>query len=222
MRRRSRQDDQPLLEAALESGDLVEAGKVLLGIVRSRRDRRERALACVELASLHMLTGDLQGTDARSALTRARQLDSAVVAQPLYRALHWEAAALDQAPAREVRTALRDFEADSGTAHYHAASAHFMVGSKRGALKHLQRALAAGLPKHVLWRCHSLKGYVHEQAGQWELAAESIEAALNGAPEAERQVEKLALASVLLELNEAAQATAVLDSVEDAHLTELQ
>src|SRR5690606_4546428 len=122
---------------------------------------------------------DESADEAEVALRDVLRFDRSSGDSPLFQALYWELQALNGARPREVRRAMRLLRSSGDAqAHYHAANALVLAGSSRGALLHLDLAISAGLPHHLLWRSHSLQGVVHEQLGEFREAADAIERAI--------------------------------------------
>lgn len=215
------QDELPSVNAALANGDTEKATGILEQLATRRGARRNRALAWLQLASLRLMSGSDPLESSREALMQALRLHAAVAREPLCQGVHWELRALEGARAREVRAGLRQLrQCRDGTAHYHAANAQLMIGSRTGALLHLRLALESGIPDHVRWRCHSLAGYVREQQGDFERAVTECEASVRFSSGMDRQLERLALAANLIEIREARRAVHVLAEVDDSLLPE--
>jgi tetratricopeptide (TPR) repeat protein len=165
------------------------------------RDRRGQAQALIHLAACYALYGP-EGLDGGwPALRTAVAADPTLASDPLYQALYWEFEAYRGAPSSDVKRGLRSLPATlPPMAGYHRAAALLSVGANTSALRRLRLLASDALPTYLVWRCDSLLGQAHEALGHWQEAADAYARASSAAPVSEREPERLALASCLLEL----------------------
>lgn len=208
--------------AALADGRYEDAFAMLEDAARRHRARGAQARCWLQLAAGYALYGVDGLENGVPALKRALAADPALASDPLVQALTWEFDAYRGAAASDVKRGLRAVPAElPPLAAYHAGAALLSVGAAKGALRRLESLTDADLPAYLVWRRWSLLGQAHEALGGWDAAAIAYAAAVDGAPNAEREPERLAYAGCLLELGRHVEALAVLGEVAPEALDEV-
>lgn len=180
--------------------------------------RQGQGQAWLQLAALYALYGEDGIENGMPALRSAVSVDAGLVTHPLYRALFWEFAAYRGGSVGDVKRGLKDVDESHPVAGYHAASALFVVDAPKSASRRLMALKEPELPVYLRWRRWSLLGQSREAMGEWESAAEAFTCAVESAPPAEREPERLSLAGALVELGRTDEAVACLDLVDEERL----
>lgn len=206
--------------AALAEGRYEAAFELLEGAARRHGDRAGGRY-WLHLAACYALYGSDGLEGGVPALRAAIAADANLATEPLYQALYWEFEAYRGGAASDVKRGLRAAAAEwPPVASYHAAAALLTVGAAKSALRRLEALDPAALPTYLAWRHASLVGQAQEELGEWAAAADAYAAAAAAAPEGEREPERLAYASCLLELGRAGEVLEVLEAVDEAALDE--
>jgi tetratricopeptide (TPR) repeat protein len=219
MFRRSRTLDLEPAQRALAEGQYDVAFALLEDAVRRPTGRAMQGLVWLHLAAVYALYADDGVDNGMPALKQAVAADPGLAEHPLYRALYWEFAAYRGGSVGDVKRGVR--QVPSGTdaiAGYHAASALLAAGAPKSAAKRLTQLDDEVLPAYLVWRRSSLLGQCREALGDWSGAAQAFARAVELAPEAECEPERLSLAGALLELGEADEALRELARVDESAL----
>ena len=215
MFRRQRGPDLESAHRALALGQYDVALSMLENAAR-RATRQGQGLTWLLLAELYALYGEEGLENGQPALRVAVTIDPNLAAHPLYLALFWEFAAYRGGAIGDVKRGLKDLpEEGDPVAAYHAGSALFAVDAPKSAAKRLLAVEQQDLPVYLRWRRSSLLGQCKEAMGEWEGAAEAFAKAIELAPAAEREPERLSLAGALIELGRTVEAVETLESVQD-------
>src|SRR5690606_36119784 len=150
----------------------------------------------------------------RSAVTS----DASLATNPLYRALFWEFAAYTGGSVGDVKRGLKDVDETNAVSTYHATIAVLAVDAPNRCRRQLAALREAQLPVYLRWRRWSLLGQCREAMGEWEGATEAFTCAVDAAPPAEKEPERLSLAGALVELGRTEEAVACLNAVEEERL----
>lgn len=206
--------------SALAEGRYEAAFAMLEGAARRHGARAAGARYWLHLAACYALYGSEGLEGGVPALRAAVAADPNLGDDPLYQALYWEFEAYRGGAASDVKRGLRTRGSAEAppVAAYHAAAALLTVGAAKSALRRLEALDPAALPAYLGWRHASLVGQAQEEMGEWVEAAAAYAAAAAAAPAAEREPERLAYASCLLELGRAGEVLAVLDEVDESGL----
>lgn len=200
---------------ALAEGRYEAAFSFLEGAAKRQRGKALQARYWLHLASFYALYGADGLENGVPTLKMAVAADPNLVEEPLYLALFWAFDAYRGAATSDVKRGLRTVVTDDAPeAAYHAAAALQAVGSPKGALRRLQSLDEAILPTYLQWRRWSMLGQAHEALGAWSDAADAYLNAVAQAPANEREPERLAYASCLLEMGRAAEVLEVLQEVD--------
>lgn len=211
-----------LAHSALAEGRYEAAFAALEGAAKRQRRRELQGRFWLHLAACYALYGEDGLENGVPALKASVASDPSLVGDPHYQALYWEFDAYRGAAASDVKRGLRAIPSDvPAIAAYHAGAALLAVGVPKGALGRLEPLRDADLPAYLVWRRWSLLGQAHEAMGDWTAAAVAYAAAVDGAPVAEREPERLAYASCLLELGRVDEVLAVLGEVDETVLDEI-
>jgi tetratricopeptide (TPR) repeat protein len=206
-------------QVALAEGRYETAFALLEGAARRHAGRASAARYWLHLAACYALYGEDGLEGGVPALRAAIAADANLGDDPLYQALFWEFEAYRGGSASDVKRGLRTIPLDlPPIAAYHAAAALLTAGAAKSALKRLDTIVAVDLPAYLAWRRSSLVGQAQEELGDWAAAAEAYAEAAGQAPEDEREPERLAYASCLLELGRAGEVLAVIAEVDEAAL----
>jgi len=209
-------------QSALAEGRYEAAFATLEGAARRQRERGLQGWYWLHLAACYALYGEEGLESGVPALKAAVASDPNLATDPLYLALYWEYEAYRGGAASDVKRGLRSAPPDlPPIAAYHAGAALLAVGAAKSALRRLEPLTDAALPTYLIWRRWSLLGQVHEALGDWTSAAVAYAAALDGAPVAEREPERLAYASCLLELGRIDEVLVVVGEVDEARLDDV-
>lgn len=209
-------------QSALAEGRYEAAFATLEGAARRQRARGLQGWYWLHLAACYALYGDEGLENGVPALKAAVASDPKLVADPLYQALYWEFDAYRGGAASDVKRGLRAVTtAWPPIAAYHASAALLAVGAAKSALRRLEPRTDDDLPTYLVWRRWSLLGQVHEALGDWASAAIAYAEAVDGAPAAEREPERLAYASCLLELGRPDEVLVVVAELDEAGLDDV-
>jgi len=216
MFRRSRVVDLEPARRALAQGRYDVAFALLEDAARGGFARAAQAQYWLHLAAVYALYAEDGVENGVPALRSAVASDPNLAEDPLYRALFWEFAAYRGDTVGDVKRGIRQVPARADAiAAYHAASALLAAGAPKSAAKRLTLLPIAELPAYLVWRRWSLLGQSREALGDWSGAAEAFGKAVELAPEAERDPERLSLAGTLLELADPEAALAELERVDE-------
>jgi tetratricopeptide (TPR) repeat protein len=200
---------------ALAEGRYEAALALLEGAALRHGSRAAGARYWLHLAACYALYGSDGLEGGVPALRSAIAADPNLGDDPLYQALYWEFEAYRGGAASDVKRGLRTAAANlPPIAAYHVAAALLTVGSAKSALRRLEALDPASLPTYLAWRHASLVGQANEELEEWAVAAEAYASAAAAAPAPEREPERLAYASCLLELGRAGEVLAVLEDVD--------
>ena len=219
MFRRSRTLDLEPAQRALAQGQYDVAFALLEDAARRPNGRAAQGLVWLHLAAVYALYAEDGVDNGMPALKQAVGADPGLAEHPLYRALYWEFAAYRGGTVGDVKRGVRQIP--SGTdaiAGYHAASALLAAGAPKSAAKRLSQLEDEALPAYLVWRRWSLLGQCREALGDWSGAAQAFARAVELAPEAECEPERLSLAGALLEIGEAQEALRELERVDEGAL----
>lgn len=212
--RRARPAPIESAQQALAQGQ-YELALSMLETAARKAARQGQGQAWLQLAALYALYGEEGIENGVPALRSAVAVDANLADHPLYRALFWEFAAYRGGSIGDVKRGLKDVNEADPVAAYHAASALFAVDAPKSASRRLVAIDEAKLPAYLRWRRWSLLGQCREAMGEWEGAAEAFERAVESAPAAEREPERLSLAGALVELGRTEEAIVRLGEVEE-------
>ena len=215
--RRGRWTPLESAQQALAQGQ-YELALSMLETAARKAARQGQGQAWLQLAALYALYGEEGIENGLPALRAAVAADANLVNHPLYRALFWEFAAYRGGSIGDVKRGLKDVTEADPVAAYHAASALFAVDAPKSASRRLLAIDEAKLPAYLRWRRWSLLGQCREAMGEWEGAAEAFAKAVDTAPPAEREPERLSLAGALVELGRTEEALACLAEVDESLL----
>lgn len=219
MFRRSRVVDLEPAREALAEGRYDVAFALLEDAARGGFARAAQGRYWLHLAAVYALYAEDGVENGVPALRSAVAADPNLGEDALYRALYWEFAAYRGDTVGDVKRGIRQIPARADAlAAYHAASALLAAGAPKSAAKRLTLLPVAELPAYLVWRRWSLLGQSREALGDWSGAAEAFGRAVELAPEAERDPERLSLAGALLELGDAPAALAELDHIDESAL----
>ncbi|MEJ2668688.1 MAG: hypothetical protein P8Z81_16610 [Deinococcales bacterium] len=186
MFRRSRVVDLEQARRALAQGQYDVAFAILENAARGGFARGAQAQYWLHLAAVYALYAEDGVENGMPALRSAVTADPSLAEDPLYRALYWEFAAYHGGTVGDVKRGIRQVPARAEpVAGYHAASALLAAGAPKSAAKRLSLIRAEELPTYLVWR-------------RWSLLARAVE----HAPAAERDAERLSLAGALLEVGD--------------------
>ncbi len=202
---------------ALAQGE-YDLALTMLETAARRSARQDQGQAWLQLAALYALYGEDGIENGLPALRAAARSDANLAEHPLYRSLFWEFSAYRGCSVGDVKRGLKDVTEADPTATYHAASALFAVDAPKSASRRLMAVDEESLPAYLRWRRWSLLGQCREAMGEWEGAAEAFALAVQTAPPAERDPERLSLAGALVELGRTEDAVDCLGEVEEAQL----
>jgi tetratricopeptide (TPR) repeat protein len=209
-------------QSALAEGRYEAAFATLEGAARRQRARGLQAWYWLHLAACYALYGEEGLENGVPALKAAVAADPKLMSDPLYQTLYWEFDAYRGGAASDVKRGLRSIAGSlPPIAAYHAGAALLAVGAAKSALRRLEPLSDDTLPTYLVWRRWSLLGQVHEALGDWTSAAVAYAAAVDGAPAAEREPERLAYASCLLELGRVDEVLLVVGDVDEAGLDDV-
>lgn len=218
MFRRHRGPDLESAHRALALGQYDVALSMLEHAAR-RATRQGQGLTWLLLAELYALYGEEGLENGQPALRAAVALDPNLASHPLYLALFWEFAAYLGGAIGDVKRGLKDLPEDGDpVAAYHAGAALFAVDAPKSAAKRLLALDHDELPVYLRWRRWSLLGQCKEAMSEWEGAVAAFSEAIELAPVAEKEPERLSLAGALIELGRTNEAVKTLGSVDDALL----
>ncbi len=215
--RRGRTAPLESAQQALAQGEYDLALSMLETAAR-KAARQGQGQAWLQLAALYALYGEDGIENGMPALRSAVSADASLATHPLYRALFWEFAAYRGGSVGDVKRGLKDVDESNPLAAYHAASALFAVDAPKSAGRRLTEVREAQLPVYLRWRRWSLLGQCQEAMGEWEAAAEAFTCAVEAAPPAEREPERLSLAGALVELGRTEEAVTCLGAVDETRL----
>ena len=219
MFRRSRVVDLEPARRALAQGQYDVAFAILEDAARGGFARAAQAQYWLHLAAVYALYAEDGVENGVPALRSAVTADPNLADDALYRALYWEFAAYRGGSVGDVKRGIRQVPARAeAVAGYHAASALLAAGAPKSAAKRLLLLPVAELPVYLVWRRWSLLGQSREALGDWSGAAEAFRDAVELAPEAERDPERLSLAGALLELADPQAALSELARVDEEAL----
>lgn len=219
--RRSPLSELEPAQRALAQGRYEVAFALLENAARRPAGRSTQAVLWLHLAAAYALYG-LDGVDNGLVVLRsAVHADPNIAQHALYCALFWEFAAYRGDPVGDVKRGVKAvIGGDDPIARYHAGSALVAAGAPKTAARTLSGLGDADLPTHLVWRRWSLLGQAYEQLGDWPGAAEAFGVSARLAGGAEREAERLSLASCQLELGDAAEAKSTLDVIDESLLSQ--
>jgi len=216
MFRRSRVVDLEPARRALAQGQYDVAFAILENAARGGFARGAQAQYWLHLAAVYALYAEDGVENGMPALRSAVTADPSLAEDPLYRALYWEFAAYHGGTVGDVKRGIRQVPARAEpVAGYHAASALLAAGAPKSAAKRLSLMRAEELPTYLVWRRWSLLGQCREALGDWSGAAQAFASAVELAPAAERDPERLSLAGALLEVADPPAALAELAHIDE-------
>jgi len=219
MFRRSRSVDLEPAQRALAEGQYDVAFALLEDAARRPYGRGAQGQYWLHLAAVYALYAEDGVDNGMPALKQAVASDPNLAEHPLYRALYWEFAAYRGGSGGDVKRGVRQVPSDvDPVAGYHAASALLGAGAPKSAAKRLAQLDDDTLPAYLVWRRWSLTGQCREALGDWTGAAYAFARAVELAPEAECEPERLSLAGALLELGESQEALRELERVDETAL----
>ncbi len=213
---------------ALSEGRYEVAFALLENAARRGRRGHDAGLLKLLLAAVYALYEEDGLEGGLHALQEALEAEPTLVEHPLYRALRWEFAAYSgssgdgggsnsNAPATlraDIKKgAVAVAGAGDAVAAFHAARALLTVGASGRAIKILEGIPKASLPRYLVWRCWSLLGRALEGRSDFEGAREAFANAVATSCGADREGERLSLASSLIETDHAAESLEVLAEV---------
>jgi tetratricopeptide (TPR) repeat protein len=210
-----------LLEHAtslLAHGEYEAAFDALEEAARSR-DAPRRARALLELASLNALYGERGASALESCLDEAARVYPPVARTPRFEALRatlgaWRAPEPDLAEIRRIVEA--EGAAGDAVAAFHLLDALEASGALDAAGRLLSRIASDQLPRHLVWRYHSIAGRIHLALGRSAEAVGDHARAVELAPPAERNEEILHWCEALIEAGRAAESVALLSELSGA------
>lgn len=216
--RRQRASELESAYQALAQGD-YDVALAMMESAAKRATRQAQGPSWLQLAALYGLYGEDGIENGQPALRKAVTADPNLASHPLYRALFWEFAAYKGGSVGDVKRGLKEVpESGEDVASYHAAAALFAVDAPKSAARRLGTIDVAALPTYLRWRRWSLLGQCREAMGEWDEAIEAFTQAIELAPVAEREPERLSLAGALVELGRTEEAVLTLSQVDDDNL----
>jgi tetratricopeptide (TPR) repeat protein len=200
---------------ALAEGRYEAAFALLETAAKRPRARAAQAQYWLHLAAVYALYGVDGLENGGPALKAAVTADPNLASDPLYQTLFWEFAAYRGGAVSDVKRGLRLVAVEAQPlAAYHACAALLAVGAAKSALRRLETLESDDLPAYLVWRRWSLLGQAHEALSDWDAAAAAYAEAVERAQGPERSVERLSLATCLLELGRSDEVLGVIDAVD--------
>ena len=200
---------------ALAEGRYETAFELLESAAKRPRARAAQAQYWLHLAAVYALYGVDGLENGGPALKAAVTADPNLASDPLYQTLFWEFAAYRGGAVSDVKRGLRLVAVEAQPlASYHACAALLAVGAAKSALRRLETLEPDALPAYLVWRRWSLLGQAHEALSDWDDAASAYSQAVACAQGPERSVERLSLATCLLELGRSDEVLGVIEAVE--------
>ena len=200
---------------ALAEGRYEAAFELLETAARRPRARGAQAQYWLHLAAVYALYGVDGLENGGPALKAAVTADPNLASDPLYQTLFWEFAAYRGGAVSDVKRGLRLVAVEGQPlAAYHACAALLAVGAAKSALRRLEVLEPDVLPAYLVWRRWSLLGQAFEALSDWDDAAAAYAEAVAHAHDPERSVERLSLATCLLELGRSDEVLGVITLVD--------
>ena len=200
---------------ALAEGRYETAFELLESAAKRPRARAAQAQYWLHLAAVYALYGVDGLENGGPALKAAVTADPNLASDALYQTLFWEFAAYRGGAVSDVKRGLRLVTVDAQPlAAYHACAALLAVGAAKSALRRLESLEPDALPAYLVWRRWSLLGQAHEALSDWDAAVDAYAQAVDSVHGPERSVERLSLATCLLELGRSDEVLGVIDAVE--------